>query len=145
MEKIPAHVLKTLFEAGLNDTEIVERAVELGFERVKRQAITSRRSKMGYPRPRRTRRKVSASIPMPWEVRKEHQTRTAAQAISAQQHLDRGDEISAEQREALLRVKRHLRKVNGVLTYEPDTYEGWFIVPRREGIDGDLYRDPTVE
>jgi len=142
-KKLPDNVWDEVMQLGLTDTEATEEFARRGIE-VRRQAVTQRRIREGIPRVVKPRRVNPGTMPMPWRVHDRHRTREAATAVTTYLKIEAGQAVTKEQRAALTRVRAHLRRVKGVLTYDPDTYEGWFIVPPREGIDGPVFRDPTV-
>ena len=56
-----------------------------------------------------------------------------------------GRPISPEEEVALENFKAMLFEQDLVVHYEPETEQGWWLVPRRHGIDFDLIREPGHE
>lgn len=78
---------------------------------------------------------------IPWKVKPEHKG-YVLNLLQTEGRLRAGlpcNEADARHVEAL---KSQLARDGLVIHYEPDTEEGWFYVPRREGIDRDIIRQP---
>lgn len=133
--------------SGLKDTQIVERLDREHHIRVTRQAISAWRKRRGMnmqPQPPRA---------MPWDLRPEHRTLEPARAIRLYARRERGEKLPPEEQERLDRALANLDAVKdepgfggrrGVFHYERDTDEGWFIVPRRPGVDHGIVREPKA-
>ena len=65
-----------------------------------------------------------------------------ARVIRQKARMDRGEEIPEEERHRVERAIAHLDSVGGVFHYDPNTFEGWFVVPRRPGVDTGIVRVP---
>ena len=79
---------------------------------------------------------------IPWEVRKEHRWAWAITMLRQEARRRAGFELSPEQAEKVDGWLRGMERDGTVVHYEPDTEQGWFYVPRREGIDTDIIRVP---
>jgi hypothetical protein len=53
-----------------------------------------------------------------------------------------GFEVRASDSERLASFKRDLYAEGLVVHYDPDTEVGWWLAPRRPGVDLDMIRDP---
>ena len=104
--------------------------------RVAPTTFSELRHKRGLPR--RSARNVEL---IPWKVKPEHKG-YVLNLLQTEGRLRAGlpcNEADARHVEAL---KSQLARDGLVIHYEPDTEEGWFYVPRREGIDRDIIRQP---
>lgn len=82
---------------------------------------------------------------IPWEIKKlNHRHKTAVQRLRAAGRLRAGRPLTPRTEGELRRWVEHLAETNAVVHYEPATDQGWFYVPRREGIDTDLIRNPYL-
>ena len=80
---------------------------------------------------------------LPWTVSLEHRGLYPAQMLRLEGRVRNGDDITDIKRDALERWKAKLVAEDAVVHYEADTPQGWHYVPRREGVDSDLIRDPA--
>lgn len=82
---------------------------------------------------------------LPWLVHEDHRSLYAAKMLRLEGRRRRGEEMIGErQLRYLENWKAKLAEDGTVVHYEYDTDEGWFYVPRREGVDMDLIRDPRL-
>jgi hypothetical protein len=83
---------------------------------------------------------------MPWHpIRPEHRNRYLARMLRANHRRQQGLK-SAPVLEAMLdKFLAAAKEQDFVVTYEPDTEEGFFRVARREGIDEGLIRNPDLD
>lgn len=82
---------------------------------------------------------------VPWHpIRKEHRDRYLIRMLRAAHRREQGLK-SAPVLEAMLDTfLAQAAELDFVVTYDPDTEEGFFRVPRRHGIDEGLIRNPDV-
>ncbi|WP_084540975.1 hypothetical protein [Nocardioides alkalitolerans] len=79
---------------------------------------------------------------IPWDVATKHSRAHANNMLRAERRRRAGHELTTIVQAQLDTWKRGLADVDGVVHYDPETEQGFFIVARREGIDADLVRDP---
>lgn len=79
---------------------------------------------------------------IPWEVKPEHRWDYPIMTLRKEARQREGLELSEEDQRALVAWKAGMERDGSVLHYDPDTEQGWFYVPRREGVDLDLIREP---
>lgn len=80
---------------------------------------------------------------IPWKVRREHQQKWTHTLLRNENRRRNGLPVNEAALTELERWKIGLEKAGAVVDYRRDTEEGYFLVPRREGIDTDLIRVPT--
>ena len=88
------------------------------------------------------RRSVRDDDLIPWAVRSEHRWAYPLAMLRSEGRLRAGRELRAIEAIRLDGFKRGLEQDKVVVHYDPDTDEGFFYVPRREGVDLDLIRVP---
>lgn len=79
---------------------------------------------------------------IPWEVKYEHRWAYPLAMLRVEARKRDGFELRASDAERLETFKRRLIEDGLVVHYDPDTEQGWWLVPRRPGIDKDLIREP---
>jgi hypothetical protein len=79
---------------------------------------------------------------IPWAVNSEHRHSHAVSMLRAEARRRAGKELTPLMEDMLDTWLRGLREDGTVVHYDPDTDEGWWYVPRREGVDLDLIREP---
>ncbi|OKI45121.1 hypothetical protein [Micromonospora sp. CB01531] len=80
---------------------------------------------------------------LPWEIKEEHRWLFPPQMLRAEARRRAGKSIGPEDDKVRLEnFLKRLKDDNLVVHYDPDTPEGFFYVPAREGIDTDLVRVP---
>lgn len=134
---LPDKQLEQWMREGKTDTQIVQLLQQHPhFITVTRQAISAWRKRRGL------QMRPQAPSAMPWRLRPEHRQMEPARVIRLRARLDRGETIPAEEQARLDKAVEYLDSVGGVFHYDPDTLEGWFVVPRRPGVDTGLVRVP---
>ncbi|MEU0739271.1 hypothetical protein [Streptomyces sp. NPDC006134] len=78
---------------------------------------------------------------IPWHVKEEHRYRYDLTMLRAEARRRDGKELSADMEQRLEAWLRDLKAKDAVVYYNPDTEEGFFLVPREES-DDDLIRRP---
>lgn len=81
---------------------------------------------------------------IPWRVRREHQRKWTHSLLRNENRRRSGLPVPDTALTELERWKIGLEKAGAVVDYRPDTEEGYFLVPRRDGIDTDLIRVPEA-
>ena len=82
---------------------------------------------------------------IPWRVRREHQRKWTHTQLRNENRRRNGLHVNSSALTDLERWKIALDKAGAVVDYRRDTEEGYFLVPRRDGIDRDLIREPERE
>ena len=80
-----------------------------------------------------------------WRVRREHQRKWTHTQLRNENRRRNGLHVNSSALTDLERWKIALDKAGAVVDYRRDTEEGYFLVPRRDGIDRDLIREPERE
>ena len=81
----------------------------------------------------------------PWKrIKAEHRNRYLATMVRAYTRREAGLPLSAIAEERLSRFLESAERDGFVVHYDPDTEQGFFRVPRREGVDTGIVRDPAI-
>ncbi|MFY1620027.1 hypothetical protein [Micromonospora sp. WMMD736] len=99
--------------------------------------ISNWRSQLGLEK-----RAVRDASLIPWAVKREHRLNHMLQMLRTEARRRAGQPIPAERMKQLESWLRNVREEDAVVHYDPDTPQGWWLVPRRPGIDNDLIRVP---
>lgn len=135
---LPDKKVEMLTRQGLTPKQVAERLLAEDNIQVTPEAITVWRRRRGI-QPLTTKH----SELLPWTVKKQHQDLWPAQMLRLEGRLRRGESISEKQRMWLENWKKKLSELNAVVHYDPESEKGFYNVPRREGVDLDLIRDPS--
>ena len=81
----------------------------------------------------------------PWRVSREHQKKWTHTMLRNENRRRNGLPVPEAALIELERWKMGLEKAGAVVDYRPDTEDGYFLVPRRDGVDTDLIRAPDEE
>lgn len=79
---------------------------------------------------------------IPWAIEPQHRYSYPIIMLRREARRRAGFEMTPEQQHEIDVWIAGMTEADAVLHYDPDTEEGWFYVPRREGVDTDLIRDP---
>lgn len=79
---------------------------------------------------------------IPWAVKEEHRHSHPVSMLRAEARKRAGKTLTPMMADMLESWLKGLERDGCVVHYDPDTEEGWWYVPRREGIDKDLIRVP---
>lgn len=79
---------------------------------------------------------------IPWEIRQEHRWAWPVTMLRFEARRREGMDLAPRREKQLDSWLKWLNENNAVVHYDPDTEEGFFYVPRREGVDTDLIRVP---
>lgn len=79
---------------------------------------------------------------IPWDVRREHQRKWTHTQLRNENRRRNGLPVSESAMVELERWKLGLEKAGAVVDYRRDTEDGYFLVPRRDGVDTDIIRKP---
>lgn len=127
-------------DAGLTQTEMVERWFEDFGEKKSRTAFAMATSRYGIdpvrPRPRYDEL-------LPWRVARQHLMAHEPRMLRLLARRRRGLTVSADESGMLAKWLRELQLVDAVVAYDGETAQGWFLVPRMES-DEDFIRQPTA-
>jgi len=79
---------------------------------------------------------------IPWAVNREHRYHHTLHMLRTVGRLRAGEPTPEARRKKAKAWLRNLEEQDAVVHYDPDTEEGWWLVPRRHGIDTDIIRKP---
>lgn len=79
---------------------------------------------------------------LPWALDERHRWAYPAMMLRAEARRRDGKELRPEEESRLDAWLSRLTDEDAVVHYDPDTDEGFWYVPRREGIDTDIIRIP---
>ena len=135
---LPDSLLLRLMREGKTDGQIVRYLAEHEDITVTRQAISAWRKRRGDDM------RPQAPKALPWTLRPEHRQLEPARVIRWHARVERGEELDPADRVRYDRAMKRLQDDRVVIHYDPDTPQGWFVLPRREGIDLGIIREPDV-
>jgi hypothetical protein len=90
------------------------------------------------------RRKSRDHDLIPWEVHLNHRWGYPLAMLRVEARRRQGFPLRPSDVERLDAFKRRLYEDGLVVHYEPESDEGWWLVPRRDGVDRDLIREPAT-
>lgn len=137
--------MERYIERGLTQAQIAKDWSERTNTSVSRSAIAMAIQRYGLT-PKRTRPRYEDTIP--WRVRDEHKHHRDAKMLRLAGRFMRGLSVSEEDRRRLASWRRLLAEMDAVITYDPDTEEGFWWVARdvAQGDDeNDLIRRPKTK
>lgn len=79
---------------------------------------------------------------IPWKVLPEHQLNYSLAMLRVEGRRRRGETLREVDATRLEAFKEQLAEGDLVVHYDPETEEGFFLVPRRENVDTDMIREP---
>lgn len=79
---------------------------------------------------------------IPWAVKAEHRWDYPIVMLRMVARRRQGFELTEQYEHDVDAWLKGLEEDNTVVHYDPETDQGWFYVPRREGVDLDLIREP---
>lgn len=88
------------------------------------------------------RRQTRDSDLIPWLVLEKHRWHYYVVQLRTEARRREGKPLKPREIQKLDSFIANLAEANAVVHYDPDTEQGFFAVPRREGIDTDLVRVP---
>ena len=138
-QKLDDSEIEQMLRSGKTQQQVVaiyrERGLDITQSAIS-QAISSGRIKVD------TNRNSGA---VPWKLKAEHRWLNSARMLRTLARLERGLPVGPSL-EAQVKVwKEGLEEEGSVITYDPDTKEGFWRVPRRPGIDLGWVREPTID
>lgn len=137
-QKLDDSEIEQLLRSGSTQLEVVAMYRAKGIDITQSaisQAISSGRIKVDTDRNRGG---------IPWRLKPEHRHLHAARMLRTQARLDAGLEVGVTLMAQLRTWREGLEIENSVITYDPETKEGFWRVPRRPGIDLWWVRDPNI-
>lgn len=137
---LPQQKVERLARAGLSNAEIIERLRREDHIDTTTAAISMFRKRHDLPRLRARYEDL-----LPWQVRPEHGNLFMAKMLRTEGQLRAGKELpeSTAAQHAAWRLR--LEEADAVCHYDGETAEGWWLVPRRHGIDKGLIREPGLD
>lgn len=130
--------LKSYLNKGMTQKQIVEQWEADSGIRVSRSAIAMAINRYGLESAKPRARYEDM---LPWRVIEEHRMATEARLLRMEARRRRGLPLDQEQLTWLTHWREELDKANAVVTYDPNTVEGFFWV-HREPTDDDIIRRP---
>lgn len=139
---IPDSEVDQLMRQGLTDREIADFLYKEHNISVTPNAIVAWRRRHGK-KPKRPR----YNDLLPWRVREEHIYDYIPRLLRFEARMRQGLPVAPKDQANVRLFKQKLDGAfpgGGVVHYDPDTEQGWWVVERRPGIDTDLIRNPEV-
>lgn len=137
---LPDNKVRRLVREGLGNAEIVRRLEREDHISVSPSAISQFRSRHDLPAAPGRHDDL-----IPWRVKREHASLHAAKCLRWESRRRSGEDLPELAERKLDAFLRRLKEEDAVVHYEPASAEGWWLVPRREGMDGDIIRNPAVD
>lgn len=135
---IPDNEVEQLLRQGLSQVRVSEILREEFHIDVTPHAISMWRRRRGLP-------KVKARPDIiPWPVRTGHSSLWPAKMLRALARREAGEQLPGRVGVDLDRWLSKLDDGDLVVTYDPDTEQGWFYVRRRPGVDVGYVANPDV-
>lgn len=136
--KLPdVQVLKKMRDGGMSLRDIADWVEAETGEVVTPGGVSAALSRAGHALPQ-----VRYADLIPWRVRMGHQKHLYARMLRLEGRRRAGGSLSPTQLRSLDAFLADLADSGGVINYLPEREPGWFIAPRRPGIDTDLIRVP---
>lgn len=88
------------------------------------------------------RRNARDDESIPWQVEKQHRWARPLVLLRDAARVDAGFDIPEKRRSIMENWRAKLAEQGVVVHYDPDTEQGFFYVPAREGVDTGLIRVP---
>lgn len=134
----PVSELKRLRDRGLSLRQIADLMEALTGERVTPAGISASLTRAGYGMETPRYEEL-----IPWRVQMRHQKHFYVRMLRLEGRRRAGLPLRPEDERRLDDFIEELRENNAVIHYNPDYgTEGFYAVPRREGVDDDLIRKP---
>ncbi|MER5632178.1 hypothetical protein [Streptomyces nitrosporeus] len=96
-----------------------------------------------YRRRHRLQRRITRDDDLiPWHVEKQHRWRYDLVMLRLEARLREGQELTAREAQRLSSWRASLEEENAVVHYDPETADGFFLVPRTSE-DTDIIRQPA--
>lgn len=138
-QKLDDNEIEQLLRGGKTQQEVVDlyrtRGVDITQSAIS-QAISAGRIKV------ETNRNAGA---IPWKLKPEHRHLHAARMLRTLARMEAGLDIGESLRGQVKTWREGLELEDSVITYDPETPEGFWRVPRRHGIDLGWVREPDLD
>lgn len=138
-QKLDDREVEQMLRSGKTQKEVVsiyrQRGIDISQSAIS-QAIANGRIKVD------TNRNLGS---LPWKLMPEHRHLHAARMLRTQARLDAGREVGVTLVKQVQTWREGLLLEDCVITYRPDTHEGFWRVPRRHGVDTWWVRDPRFD
>ena len=138
-QKLDDSEVEQLLRSGMTQVGVVAMYRKKGVDVTQSaisQAISTGRIKVDTDR---------ATGGIPWLLKPEHRHRHAARMLRTQARLDAGLTVGQSLRPQVDAWRVSLEGEDSVIHYDPDTEEGFWRVPRRDGIDAWWVRNPDLD
>jgi len=126
------------FEEGRTPTWMAQEHERKYGIRLTPEAFINRHRRMGHERTLSIRHETL----LPWKINQEHAGLFAATMLRAEGRRRNGQQLSSRLESQLNAFLGRLEDGDLVVHYDPDTEDGFALVPRRPGVDLDLIREP---
>lgn len=129
------------YNQGMSYSEMAERWMEENNDKITPTAFSNLRMRLGLT-PRLATRDRDL---IPWDVREPHLVLLPMRMFHTMTRREQRLPVGPEQLQRLTEWERMLKDRNLVVHYEPNTDQGFFYVPAREGIDNGVIREPGFD
>jgi hypothetical protein len=137
---LPDSKVRRLVREGLGNAEIVDRLRQEDHIEVTPSAISVFRSRHNLP-PAPGRHDDL----IPWRVKREHASLWAAKVLRWESRRRSGERLNERAQRRVDAFLQRLKDQDAVVHYEPESAQGFWLVPRRHGVDTDIIRNGDVE
>lgn len=79
---------------------------------------------------------------LPWRVKEEHRFNSIPDLLRFEARVREGKRLVSSEARRLKLFRERLDRENRVVHYDPDTEQGWWLLPRKES-DDDIVRKPA--
>lgn len=135
----PAPELAKMVEAGMTHTQIADKISKDIGEHVSRSSVAVALSRANLTT------RTAADKAVPWIIRPEHQNRYDMHMLRIHRRVQRGEAIRPSDADRYRSWRANLDQHDAVIHYEPRSIVGFWLVPRRPGIDTGVIREPDPD
>ncbi len=140
--QLPNSEMHRWAKRGLRNVEILRRLEEEHNIKVVRSAITNWKRRNGYTVRESTPERLEL---IPWRVAQEHSGDRLYRVLMSEVRLRSGKKLARPDMLRRDRFFREMAEMDGDPVIAYDRTNGWYLVPRRPGVDKDLIRDPRLD
>ena len=131
--------LKAMWESGMTQEQIAQAIAERTHYAVSRSAVSVALSRAGLTK------RVRYTSTLPWKLKQEHSDSYDAYMLRLAGRIEQGKPLSDDEQRRFDSWTRRLAEAGCVVHYEPRSKQGFWWVPRREGVDTGYIRRPDVD
>lgn len=129
------YLLQRMVDQGMTHAQIADKISKETGHQIGRSAVSAALSRAGLTNPKRY------DDTIPWRVIMEHQNCTTIWMLRIAHRVNAGEDVPADQLARFKAWAAKLRAHDAVVTYIPDSPDGFYWVMRQDG-DGELIRPP---